>query len=62
MISSTVAIFITVSSILVGLHYVKRLELAQYQSNSLKLYLARAGIAVVPVFLGAALLYFLLSL
>jgi hypothetical protein len=62
MTSSTVAIFITVSLIFAGLYYVKQLELAQYQSNAMKLYLVRAGIAVVPVFLGATLLYFFLSL
>jgi len=62
MISSTVAIFITVSSILAGLYYVKKLEFAAYQSSSVKLYLARAGVGIAPVVLGATLLFFLLSL
>ena len=62
MISSTVAILITASAILVGVYYVNQLELTRYQSSPVKLYLVRASIGVVPVFIGAMLLYFLLSL
>lgn len=61
MINSTVAILITVSSVLAGLYYVKKLEFVQYQSNSVKLYLAHAGVGIGLVVLGAALLFFLLS-
>ena len=62
MISSTVAIFITVASILVVFHYVQKLEFARFQSSGVKLYLARAGVGIVPVILLSTLLFFLLSL
>ena len=59
--SSTVAILVTVASIIVVSYYVKSLRLPQFQSSSVKLYLARAGVGIVPVIVLSALLYFLLS-
>ncbi len=61
MLSSTVAIFSTVVSILVVYYYVQNLEFARYQSSSVKLYVARAGVGIVPVILLSTSLYFLLS-
>jgi len=58
--SSTVAILVTVVSIIVVSNYVKKLKFTQYQSSSIKQYLARAGVGIVPVIVLSAMLYFLL--
>lgn len=59
--NSTVAILVTVASVIVVSSYVKKLKFPQFQSSSVKLYLARAGVGIVPVIVLSALLYFLLS-
>jgi hypothetical protein len=60
--SSTVAIFIGIASMFIVLEYVQKLKFAKYQSSSVKLYLARAGVGTVLAFVLSATLYFLLSL
>ncbi len=60
--SSTVAIFITVATVFKVSEYVQKLKFAKYQSSSVKLYLARAGVGTVLAFVLSATLYFLLSL
>ena len=57
--SSTVAILVTVASIILVSYYVQKLKFAQFQSISVKLYLARAGVGIVPVIVLSAILYFL---
>ncbi len=61
MISSTVAILVAVASILVVSNYVKKLKFTKYESSSVKLYLVRAGVGIVPVILLASMVYFLLN-
>ena len=60
--TSMLAIFIVVSTVLIVSHYVSKIQLDQYASKPLKLYLIRAGIGIVPAFLLAGLLYYLLSM
>lgn len=59
--SSTVTIIGTVASIIVVSNYVKKLKFTKYQSSSVKLYLARAGVGIIPVIVLSTMLYFLLN-
>ncbi|TRZ40269.1 hypothetical protein CEQ21_04855 [Niallia circulans] len=59
--SSTVTILIIVFSIIVVSNYVKKLKFAKYQSNSVKLYLARGVVGIVPVIVLSTMVYLLLN-
>ena len=60
MMSSTVAILVTIASILVVSNYVKKLKFTKYQSSSIKLYLARATVGILPVIVLSTAVYLLL--
>jgi len=59
--SSTVAIIVIVASIIVVSNYVKKLKFTKYQSSSVKLYFARAGVGIIPVIVLSTMLYILLN-
>ena len=59
---SIAAIFIVVSTALIVSHYVGKIQLDHYASKPIKLYFIRASIGIVPAFLLAGLLFYLLSI
>ncbi len=62
MINSTIAIFITVSSIIIVSYFVSKIQLGHYTSSPVKQYMIRASIGIIPVVLLASFLYVMLSL
>ena len=62
MVHSIVAVLIVVSTILVVSRYVGKIELDRYANKPGKLLLVRASIGVIPAFLMAGLLYFIIAM
>ena len=62
MVNSTVVFFIVVSTILIVSHYVSKIQLDNYTSKPVKLYLIRASIGIIPAFFLASFLYVILGL
>ncbi len=59
--SSTVTILVTVFSIIVVSNFVKKLKFTKYQSSSVKVYVARAVVGIVPVIVLSTMVYLLLN-